>query len=85
MQNYTFKIPPAGEGLAFFFDLDAHTTEEAISKARRLLSEQSSETDELHVDLTYGLTHGRVRIAAQDITPDSIILVRSHPVDSVPF
>lgn len=80
MQQYSYQVPshPRG-GIAFMFDVTASDPFEALTKARALLDEQSDDEGNLHIDLTFGLTAGKLKIFAGAIDDDSLIDVKDLP------
>ena len=83
MRDYTFRVGES-EGPALHFELMAEGDEEAVEKAKRLIVEQS-DGDCLDVELTYGLTGGRIWLNPACITAQSIVRSRELSVDTEPF
>jgi hypothetical protein len=81
MEQFTFRVPPSGFGPFFFFDVNARNEDEAVDKARRLLCEQSPD-GHLHVDLTFGLTAGRLIVPESAVSREGIVEIRK---DTKPF
>jgi hypothetical protein len=78
--QYTFQVPaPPAAGPSFAFELLAFDENDAIKKARELIDEQTDEDGRLHVDLTFGLSGGTLKIEQADISAASIIEVRDNP------
>jgi hypothetical protein len=80
MQQYSYQVPshPKG-GIAFMFDVIAEDPFDSLVKARALLEEQSDDEGNLHIDLTFGLTAGKLKIFAGAIDNDSLIDVKEIP------
>jgi hypothetical protein len=83
MQGYTFQVSTGEGSPIFLFEVAANGQDEAVTRARDLFSDQVDADGNLHVDLTFGLTGGRIKLRSiEDINLDSIIEVRE---DLEPF
>lgn len=85
MIQYTFRLPPCGSGSAFVFDISAENEQDAVDKAKARLVEQANADRDIHVDLTYGLTKGRVVIDPDEVTEQAIVDKYQPPEDSLIF
>lgn len=76
MADFTIRVPADASGPVFLFHVTADEPKAAVRKARQLLREQKSKDGHLHVDLTFGLTGGKLTIPESAISEDGIIDIR---------
>lgn len=84
MTQFTFRIPPDASS-AIIFDVMATDEKDAVRKAREALREQTDHAGDLRIDLSYGLTFGRIVVADQDVSEQAIVDKYTDPRDSEPF
>ena len=84
MDQYTFRVPPDGNGPAFFFKVVADSRPAAVTKARKLLCEQTQPPGYLHVDLTFGLTAGLLAVPENQINEDGMFRLKQNTASSLP-
>lgn len=82
MEYYTFRIPEPGvPGPALQFKVPANGIDHAVEKAKSLLDEQTDHDGFIPVEMTFGLTGGRLQVNPEQISRDSVVDIKPIPDD----
>ena len=87
MKDFTFRIKSnwGNKGPVVQFAVTADDENQAVTRAQRILTEQTDKNGEVPVDLTYGLTEGHLLLDPKLIRAGAIIGIRDLGGSTEPF